>query len=202
MAQKYALLGGGGFAIELYGYMTSDGYDVAGYYAPEVDETTSSFMQYLGDERDSFSREYKYVIASGFVNIRKKIISFIEQNDLDVGNYISSLAFVSPLARYGLGIIAVPFSILTGNPTVGSYALLNCHACISHHCQTGDNIVLSPYAILCGHSNAGSNVTLGTSVTVIPDVSICDDVEIGAGATVIRNISEPGTYVGSPARKL
>jgi len=33
-------------------------------------------------------------------------------------------------------------------------------------------------------------------------VSICDDVVIGAGAVVTKDITEPGTYVGNPTRKL
>ena len=33
-------------------------------------------------------------------------------------------------------------------------------------------------------------------------VTICDDVVIGAGSVVTKEILEPGTYAGNPARKL
>jgi UDP-3-O-[3-hydroxymyristoyl] glucosamine N-acyltransferase len=33
-------------------------------------------------------------------------------------------------------------------------------------------------------------------------MNICDDVIIGMNAGVVKNISEPGTYVGTPAIKI
>ena len=33
-------------------------------------------------------------------------------------------------------------------------------------------------------------------------VTVCDDVVIGAGSVVTKDITEPGTYVGNPARRL
>ncbi len=46
----------------------------------------------------------------------------------------------------------------------------------------------------------GNNVSIGSNATILP-VSICDNVVIGAGAVVTKNITEPGVYVGNPARK-
>jgi acetyltransferase-like isoleucine patch superfamily enzyme len=47
----------------------------------------------------------------------------------------------------------------------------------------------------------GDRVSVGSNATLLP-VSICDDVVIGAGAVVTRDITEPGTYAGNPARRL
>jgi acetyltransferase-like isoleucine patch superfamily enzyme len=47
----------------------------------------------------------------------------------------------------------------------------------------------------------GNRVSIGTNSTILP-VSICDDVVVGAGAVVTRDITEPGFYVGNPARLL
>ena len=33
------------------------------------------------------------------------------------------------------------------------------------------------------------------------NLSVCDDCLVGSGAAVVRNISEPGTYIGIPARR-
>lgn len=45
----------------------------------------------------------------------------------------------------------------------------------------------------------GNNVSIGSNATILP-VTICDDVVIGAGAVVTKDITEPGIYVGNPAR--
>lgn len=47
----------------------------------------------------------------------------------------------------------------------------------------------------------GNNVSIGTNATVLP-VEICNNVVIGAGAVVTKNITQPGTYIGNPARKI
>jgi len=33
-------------------------------------------------------------------------------------------------------------------------------------------------------------------------LSICDNTIVGAGSVVIRDINDPGTYVGNPARRI
>lgn len=42
-------------------------------------------------------------------------------------------------------------------------------------------------------------VSIGSNATLLP-VRICADTVIGAGAVVSRDITEPGVYVGNPAR--
>jgi serine acetyltransferase len=44
-------------------------------------------------------------------------------------------------------------------------------------------------------------VSIGTHASILP-VTICDHVVIGAGAVVTKDITEPGIYVGNPARLL
>jgi acetyltransferase-like isoleucine patch superfamily enzyme len=47
----------------------------------------------------------------------------------------------------------------------------------------------------------GNHVSIGSNATILP-VTICDNVVIGAGAVVTKNITEPGVYVGNPAKKI
>ncbi len=45
----------------------------------------------------------------------------------------------------------------------------------------------------------GNHVSIGSNATVLP-VTICDNVVVGAGSVVTRDLSEPGFYIGSPAK--
>ncbi len=47
----------------------------------------------------------------------------------------------------------------------------------------------------------GNDVSIGSNATVLP-VNICDGVIIGAGSVVTRDITEPGIYLGNPARRV
>lgn len=46
----------------------------------------------------------------------------------------------------------------------------------------------------------GNRVSIGSNATLLP-IAVCDDVVIGAGAVVTRDITQPGTYSGNPARR-
>lgn len=47
----------------------------------------------------------------------------------------------------------------------------------------------------------GNHVSIGSNATILP-VEICSNVVIGAGAVVAKSITEPGIYIGNPAKKL
>jgi acetyltransferase-like isoleucine patch superfamily enzyme len=47
----------------------------------------------------------------------------------------------------------------------------------------------------------GNKVSIGSNATILP-VNICDGVVIGAGSVVTKNITEPGIYIGNPAKLL
>lgn len=48
----------------------------------------------------------------------------------------------------------------------------------------------------------GNNVIMFSGSMIIGNVKICDNVRIGANSLVIKDISIPGDYVGSPAMKI
>ena len=50
-------------------------------------------------------------------------------------------------------------------------------------------------------THIGNNVSIGSNATILP-VTICDHAVIGAGAVVTKDITEPGKYVGNPARRI
>jgi bifunctional N-acetylglucosamine-1-phosphate-uridyltransferase/glucosamine-1-phosphate-acetyltransferase GlmU-like protein len=57
-----------------------------------------------------------------------------------------------------------------------------------------------------GKQNSGSGRRLATAsaserTTILP-VTIYDSIVLGAGAVVTKDITEPGIYVGNPARLL
>lgn len=48
----------------------------------------------------------------------------------------------------------------------------------------------------------GDNVVIGANTVIVGPVEICDNVVIGAMSLVNRSITEPGTYVGIPVRRI
>lgn len=50
-------------------------------------------------------------------------------------------------------------------------------------------------------TKVSNNVSIGSGAVILP-VKICENVVIGAGAVVTKDIDQPGTYIGNPARIL
>ena len=80
--------------------------------------------------------------------------------------------------------------------------LINCYSGIFHDTKIGDYNEIMPGAKLLGNVTIGNSCRIGTNSTILPNINICDNVVIGAGAVVTRDITEAGTYIGIPAKKV
>jgi len=65
-----------------------------------------------------------------------------------------------------------------------------------------DFVHVSPGSHLAGKVSVGKSSWLGIGSVVSNNVNICSGCNVGAGAVVVKDITEPGTYVGVPARRV
>lgn len=102
----------------------------------------------------------------------------------------------------GEGSFIGAYSILTTNIKIGNHAILNRSNHIGHDCEIGDYFSAMPGTIVSGNCNIGNIVYFGTRSCIREKTKICDDVIVGMNAAVVKNITETGTYIGTPAKKL
>lgn len=204
MENKYILLGGGGFAIELYEFMQADNQNVVGYYAQEDNKELSTFIPWLGDmdntPYDAFDREAQYILAVRLLKYRDKFIQFMEKMDLTPGTFISSKAYFSKLAKIGKGAVAYPSAMITGNPVVGDYLFMDVFSIISHGNVMGDNIVIGPGVIVTGDTKIGDNVTFGANSAVLPGTKIGNNVEIAINSYPKRRVPDGSSILTPPGQ--
>ena len=125
---------------------------------------------------------------------------------------------IEPVNLYGctLGtdVFVGPFVEIQNEVTVGNRTRLQSHSFICScvdigaDCFVGHGVMFTNDKFINRtlskdflHTHIGNKVYIGSNSTILP-VTICDDVVIGAGSVVTKDITEPGTYVGNPARKL
>jgi len=128
---------------------------------------------------------------------------------------------VQPVNLYGCAIgdgsFIGPFVEIQGGATIGKRCRIQSHAFICDLVTIGDDCFISHGAMfindrfdtggpaekrhLWRSTKLGNRVSIGTNATVLP-VTICDRAVVGAGAVVTKDITEPGFYVGNPARLL
>ena len=202
MSEKFVLLGGGGFAIELLEYMLSDGLEVVGYYAQSKNEELSEYIQYLGDMDETadedLDRSVKYIVAVRLIKYRDKMIQFIENHNLDTGSYVSKRAYYSSMAKLGKGAVIFPNAMVTGNPVVGDYLFLDSFSIISH--VMGNNIVIGPGVIVTGDSEIGNGVTFGVNSAILPGTKIGDNVEISINSYPRRRVPDNSSIITPPGK--
>lgn len=147
------------------------------------------------------------VIAVGNPALKSKIASAIAER----APHFKFPTLIAPTVRFdrrigrvslGKGTIICAGTVLTTNIILGDFVHLNLNATIGHDCRIGDFATVSPGAHISGNVHLGEYAFIGTGAAVLERRSICGHAVIGANATVSRDITEPGTYVGTPAKRL
>jgi acetyltransferase-like isoleucine patch superfamily enzyme len=146
----------------------------------------------------------------------------LKQADIVDVEFGEGVTIVQPANIYGcaLGddVFVGPFVEIQKNVTVGRATRIQSHSfvcelvSIGEECFIGHGVMFindrfseggpaRGNKLLWRETKVGNRVSIGSNATILP-VTICDDVVIGAGAVVTKNITEPGCYVGNPARKI
>jgi len=107
-----------------------------------------------------------------------------------------------------------PFVEIQNNVTIGERSRIQSHSFICSNVEIGSDCFIGHGVMFTNDkfkdrklskdflpTRVGNKVYVGSNSTILP-VTICDDVVIGAGAVVTKDITESGTYIGNPARKL
>lgn len=196
--KKIVVVGAGGFAKELFGYLEQDiaiGYlkdtQIKGFL--DISEDSYSQMNidstYLGSEDDYLVEENdSFLVAIGDVELREKVISKLEQKKVSFFTYIHSSAFIDKSAKIGLGVIVCPYSMVNSQAIVGDYSLMNIYSSIAHDSRVEGYSILSPYCTLNGGVRAGIKLFMGTRSTILPNIVIGNDCTISAGTVVSKNM--------------
>lgn len=140
-----------------------------------------------------------FFVAIGNAKIRERIQSGLRGK---LATLIHPNASVSRRVSIGEGTVVMAGAVINSNAVIGEGCVVNTCASVDHDCVVGDYVHISVGAHLAGNVHVGSGTWVGIGATVSNNVTICHDCMIGAGAVVVRDITEPGTYVGVPAKKL
>lgn len=161
---------------------------------------TEFFNLYLRSENN-------YFIAMGNPVIKEKVVKEIKNRSSEsrFPNLIHpDVAYDKRPGKISLGVgnIICSKCVLTTDITIGNFVHINLDSTVGHDTIIGDYVTISPGVHISGNVKIGEKTFIGTGAVILEHISICPEVKIGAGATVISDITEPGTYVGVPARKV
>ncbi len=104
--------------------------------------------------------------------------------------------------KMGIGNIICANNAITTDVVFGNFVHLNLDCTVGHDTQINDYVTISPGCHISGNVKIDKNVFIGTGAVILERIDICENTIIGAGSLVVKSITEPGTYVGTPARKI
>lgn len=214
------IMGGGGFAREVMNHWLlknnfpnkqreqGDPYLVNFYVeAPYVVSTMKSLELVHKPEKVKFVvrsldliKVGHALIGVGNPYVKMKLSSYCVYTDhLDCSLYNPE---VDQQELHHSGIILCPGVSITTNVLMGKCVTVNLNCTIGHDTTIGDFTTINPGVNVSGNVLIGDRCQIGSNAVIKEGVKICDDVVIGAGAVVVKDITEPGIYVGVPARPL
>ena len=115
---------------------------------------------------------------------------------------VSPHAIVNENVSAGEATLVMDGAVINCGATIGRGAIINTNSTIEHDVVIADWVHVASGATISGGVKVGRFSMIGAGATVIEGVQIAEDCLIGAGATVVQDLTEPGVYVGCPARRL
>ena len=141
-------------------------------------------------------------VAIGALGEKKALFESLLRAGCSLPVLIAPGAVVAEGAGLGPGSFIGVGAYVGPNAGVGANSIVNTHAVVEHDCVIGEHTHVSINAAIAGYSQIGSEVMIGAGAVVIDKRKVGDRIVIGAGAAVVHDLTEPGTYVGVPARRL
>lgn len=162
-------------------------------------ESFAGFPALSSFEQRPADRLLTYFPALGDNLLRQGLIG---DASLPFVTLISPTASIGRQSVVGMAVLIAHHAHVGPSAAIGMGAIINTGAIVEHESVVGDFSHVAVNAAVGGRSRLGRRVLLGAGAVVINGISVCDDVLIGAGSTVVADILEAGTYVGSPARRI
>lgn len=176
--------------------------------AAQINESVTFFVddKYVTDSTLPLSKfnpfKYEVMVAISDTIIRKQIINSLPKETKYFTFIHKSAQIFGNDVEIGEGSFIGANSIITTNVKLGKHSILNrgCH--IGHDSIIGDYLSMMPNSVISGNCNIGDNVYIGTNTSIREKLKICNNVIIGMNSAVVKDISEPGTYVGVPSKRI
>jgi len=133
----------------------------------------------------------KRIEAVNLLPLKTKYCNFIDPSSIIIDKSSISL---------GKSTIICSNTILTTNIKIGDFCQFNLKNTIAHDVNIGNYVTTAPSVDILGNCNIGNRVYIGAKSTIKNKISMYDDVVIGKCSGVIKNITEKGTYIGTPSK--
>lgn len=157
---------------------------------PVVGDSSYAILQ--RDRYDAF-------VAIGDSRTREKLNLKYKSNGVKLVSLVHPDACIATGVEIGNGTVIMAGAVVNCGTKIGDGVILNTGATVDHDNRIGDYSHISVGSHLAGTVTVGEHTWIGAGSVISNNLCICDNCMVGAGAVVVKDITEPGTYLGIPA---
>lgn len=203
MGEKLVIIGSGGQGLVAFEAAKSlNIYDEILILDNPTKLPTPVKVDYSLEKLDDFIRSHLVFVALIDNFKRMKKVNELINKGFRFVNLIHRSSVVSTSAKLGVNIFIGPLSNINAGSIINDGTIINSAVSVDHNCEIGEFCHLAPGVIMAGNVTLGNLSFIGTNATVINNLKITSGVVIGAGAVVLKDLEEPATYLGVPAKKI
>lgn len=153
-------------------------------------------------EVEKFINDSEFFVAIGENKTRKNITEKIASKGAEIIALIHPHSVIASNVEINEGTVIMAGVVINSSSNIGKGCIINTSSCIDHDNSLEDYVHLSPGVRTGGTVKISANSWIGIGSMLINNISIYKDSIIGAGSVVHKSISQSGTYVGVPARRI
>jgi sugar O-acyltransferase (sialic acid O-acetyltransferase NeuD family) len=197
------ILGAGGHGKVIADILLKQGVSIAGF----LDDNPSTWgskalgLPILGgiDEYTQYTPT-GLILGIGSNQVRQRIVSRLGQTVEPLWiNAVHPTATIALDVQLGKGVVLAAQTVINTGSRIGNHVIVNTGATIDHDCNVQDFCHIAPGVHMAGGVTVGTGTLLGIGAAVTPYRTIGAWSTVGAGATVVHDIPEHVTAMGTPA---
>ena len=207
---ELAIIGAGDLGQQIAAIARAHGgYDVVGFFDDfqEVGTNTDG-GPVLGPIDDIEARHAEGAFDSLLAGIGYKHVDFRREcfdrfaATILFPSLVHPAAHLEPTVTLGPGTIVGAGCVFDGGVRVAENCFFNPGCIVAHDTVVGAHGFCGPGVTLAGFVTVEQDCFLGVGTTVIDNVRIVAGTQTGGGTLVTTDVTDPGLYIGAPARKL
>lgn len=200
--KQLVIIGASGHGKVVADIAKKNGYDAIVFLDDNESLTKCGGYAVVGKSSQFFDYDCDVFVAIGNPKIREKLQTQIELAEKRTPVLIHPSASIAENVSIGNGTVVVAGAVINPGARIGKGCIINTGSSVDHDCEIADFVHVSVGAHIAGTVKVGKGTWIGVGAVVKNNLNICGGCMIGAGAVVIKDICNPGTYVGVPVRNV
>jgi len=149
------------------------------------------------------NKEINVICAIGSSSARKCIYERIAKySNVKLATLIDPSVRIDKTVHIGEGTIICRNCIVTLDVNIGNGVLMNTGATVGHDSNVGNYCTFLTNSMAAGNTTFGECCEIGSGAFILQGKTVVANTIIAPLSSVLKNIKEPGTYLGNPARLL